>query len=50
MALDTFDVVMIDIWFVHLRADSWRLSLTVYLFVRVRLLPVCSLFSGSELA
>ena len=29
MALDTFDVVMIDIWFVHLHADAWGLNLSV---------------------
>ena len=52
MALDTFDVVMIDIRFVHLHAGGWGLNLSVshalsaYLFLRVRLLPVCGLFSG----
>ena len=46
MVLDTFDVVMIDIWFVHLHADAWGLSLSAYLFLRVRQQPVCGLFSG----
>lgn len=50
MALDTFDVVMIDIRFVYLHAGGWGLNLSVshalsaYLFLRVRLLPVCGLY------
>ena len=52
MVWDTFDVVMIDIRFVHLHAGGWGLNLSVshalsaYLFLRVRQQPVCGLFSG----